>query len=127
MPDRKCFYRSVKDRTTGDNGKKLNGHITHEEYLTCEKIWDVFGMENMGDYHDHYLKLDVLLLVDVFEKFIDTCLTFYGPDPSDYLSSPGLSKDVMLKMPGVKLEKISNIDMYLFIKKGLRGEVSYIA
>ena len=33
----------------------------------------------------------------------------------------------MLKMTGVKLEKISNIDMYLFIEKGLRGGISYIA
>ena len=31
-------------------------------------------MKNMSDYHHHYLKKDVLLLVDVFERFIDTCL-----------------------------------------------------
>ena len=68
LPDRKCFYRSVKDETTSDNGKKLDGHISYEEYLTCKKIWDVFGMKNMGDYHDHYLKKDVLLLADIFQK-----------------------------------------------------------
>ena len=33
----------------------------------------------------------------------------------------------MLKMTGVKLEKITEINMYLFIKKGLRGGISYIA
>ena len=33
-------------------------------------------MKNMGDYLDHYLKKDVLLLADVSEKFIDTCLKF---------------------------------------------------
>ena len=81
----------------------------------------------MGDYHDHYLKKDVLLLADVFEKFIDTCLKFYGLDPCHYFSSPGLSWDAMLKITGVKLEKIFNIDMYLFIEKGLRGGISYIA
>ena len=81
----------------------------------------------MGDYHDHYLKKDVLLLADVFEKFIDTCLKFYGLDPCHYFSSPGLSWDAMLKMTGVKLEKISDIDKYLFIEKGLRGGISYIA
>ena len=84
-------------------------------------------MKNMGDYHDHYLKKDVLLLADVFEKFIDTCLKFYGLDPCHYFSSPGLSWDAMLKMTGVKLEKISDIDKYLFIEKGLRGWISYIA
>ena len=34
----------------------------------------------MGDYHDDYLKKDVLLSADVFEKFIATCLKFYGLD-----------------------------------------------
>ena len=81
----------------------------------------------MGDYHDHYLKKDVLLLADVFEKFIDTCLKFYKLDPCHYFSSPGLSWDAMLKMTGVKLEKISDIDKNLFIEKRLRGEISYIA
>ena len=84
-------------------------------------------MKNMGDYHDHYFKKDVLLLADVFEKFIDTCLKYYGLDPCHYFSSPGLSWDAMLKMTGVKLEKISDIDKYLFIEKGLRGGNSYIA
>ena len=77
----------------------------------------------MADYHDHYLKKDVLLLADIFEKFIDTCLKFYELDPCH----PGLSWDAMLKMTGVKLEQISEIDKYLFIEKRLRGGVSYIA
>ena len=79
----------------------------------------------MGDYHDHYFKKDVLLLADVYEKFIDTCLKYYGLDPCHYFSSPGLSWDAMLKMTGVKLEKISDIEKYLFIEKGLRGGISY--
>ena len=81
----------------------------------------------MGDYHDHYLKKDVLLLAHVFEKFIDTCLKFYKLDSCHYFISPGLSWDGMLKMTGVMLKKISDIDMYLFIEKGLRGGISYIA
>ena len=84
-------------------------------------------MKNLGDYPDHYLKKDVLLLIDVFEKFIDTCLKYHGLDPYHYFSSPGLSWDAMLKMTDIKLEKISDIDKYLFIEKGLRGGISYIA
>ena len=76
LPDKKCFYRSVKDRTTDDNGEKLDGLICHKDYLTCKNIWDEFNIKNMGNYHDHYLIKDVLLLADVFEKFIDTCLKF---------------------------------------------------
>ena len=84
-------------------------------------------MKNMGDYHDHYLKKVVLVLADVCEKFINTCLKFYGLDPCHYFSSPGLNWDAMLKMTGVKLEKISDIDKYLCIEKGLTGGISYIA
>ena len=79
-------------------------------------------MKNMGDYHAHYLKKDVLLIADVFEKFIDTCLKYYELDPCHYFSSIGLSWDVMLKMTSVKLEKISDIDKRLFIEKGLKGK-----
>ena len=93
--------------------------------MTCEKILGKFEMKNMGDYHDH-LKKDVLQLTDVFEKFIDTCFKYYGLNPCHYFSSSGLSWAAMLKMTGVKLDKISNIDKYLFIEKGLRGGISYI-
>ena len=41
-------------------------------------------------------------------------------------SSPGLNWDAIIKMTGVKLEKISNIDICLFIEKGLRRGISYI-
>ena len=81
----------------------------------------------MSDYHDHYLKKDVLLLADVFEKFIGTCLKYYELHPCHYFSSPRLSWEAMLKMTGVKLQKISDIDKYLFIEKGLRGEISFTA
>ena len=83
-------------------------------------------MKNVGDYHNHYLKKDVLLLVDVFEEFIHTCLKFYELDPCHYFSSPGLSWDTMLKMTSVKLEKISDINTHLFIEKGLKRGISYI-
>ena len=56
------------------------------------------------------LKEIFLLLADVFEKFIDTCLKFYGLDPCHYFNSPGLSWDAMLKMSTVKLDKMSDID-----------------
>ena len=95
--------------------------------MVCEKIWDKFKLKNIGNYHDHYLKKDVLLLADVFEKFISTCLKYYELDPRHYFSAPGLAWDAMLKMTGVKLEKMSDIDQYLFIEKESRGGISYIA
>ena len=72
-----------------------------------------------------YLKTDVLLLCDVFEKFISVCLKDYGLDLCHYYSSPGLSWYAMLKMTGIKLEKINNIDIHLFIEKGMRGGIYF--
>ena len=84
-------------------------------------------MNSIGDYHNLYLKADVLFLADVHEKFIKTCLDYYGLDPCHHFSSAGLSWDAMLKMTGVELELIQNINMHLFIEKGVRGGISYIA
>ena len=124
---RKYFFCSTKKGKINEDGKISDGHISIEDYLTCEKMWDKFEMKNMGDYHDNYFKKDVLLLADVFEKFIKTCLKYYELDPCHYFSSPALSWDAMLKMTDAKLEKISDIDKHLFIEKGLRGGISYIS
>ena len=110
-----------KKRKIDEDGKISDDHISIEDYLTYEKIWNKFKMKNMGDYHDHYLKKDVLLPTDVFEKFIKTCLKYYELDPCHYFSSPGLSWDAMLKMTDANLEKISDIE------KESRGGISYIA
>ena len=83
-------------------------------------------MKNMIDYHDLYLRKDVLVLADVFEKFTSESLKFYKLDPSHYFSSPGLSWDAVLKMTGITLELISDIGKHLFIEKGLCGGSSYI-
>ena len=111
------FFSSLKD--FGISGK---------EYQRACDVWKVFGFKNLGQYHGLYLKCDVLLLCDVFEKFISVCLADYGLDPCNgYFSLPGLSWDAMLKVTGIKLEKINNIDVPLILEKGMRGGVSYIS
>ena len=78
-------------------------------------------MNTMGDYyHDLYLKTDVLLLADVFEKFINTWLDYIGLDPCHYFSCPGLSWETTLKMTRIELELNSDIDMHFFIEKRMR-------
>ena len=126
LPDKKYFYRSLKDGTTDDSDEKVDGHISDKEYLTCDKISNELYMKNMGYYHDYYLEKDVLLLVNVFKKFIDRCLKLYKLDSWHYFSSSGLSWDVMLKITGITLEKISDISIYIFIEKGLKRGISYI-
>ena len=114
LPDKRCFYDSLKDQ-----------HISDKYYLTCNKIWNKFNMKNMGDYH-HYSKKRYFVISLCFWKFTGTCLKFYKLDPCHYFSSPGLSWDAMLKMTGLKVEQSLYIEMYLFFEKGLRGGVSYI-
>ena len=116
LPSKDAFFSS------------LNGvGISDKDYSRAKKVWNTFNINNLGEYHDIYLKTDVLLLCDVFEKFIDTCLEYYGLDPCHYFSSPGLAWDAMLKMIGVELELISDVNAHLFIEKGMRGGISYIA
>ena len=104
-----------------------NEHISADDYQHAQNVWKTFNMKSMADYHDLYLKADVLLLVDVFENFRKTCLEYYKLDPAHYFTSPGLSWDAMLKMTNVKLDLISDVDMYQFVEKGMRGGTSYIA
>ena len=116
LPDKKPFYKSLK-----------NKHISEKGYLHAVKIWNNYKMKNMSDYHDPYLKTEVLLLADVFEKFVNRSLEFYTLDPCYYFSSPGLSWDAMLKMTEIKSKLISDIDNYYFLETGLRRGISYVS
>ena len=101
--------------------------INDDDYRHAEEVWNTFRIKNMGEYHDLYLISDILLLADVFENFRDTCLEYYGLDPAHYVSAPGLTWDAMLKMIGINLELITDIDEQLFIERGMRGGISYRA
>ena len=116
LPDKCKFFSSLKDEC-----------ISEKDYERANNIWNAFKINSMSDYHDLYLKTNVLLLADIFEKFIKMCLDYYGLDPCHYFSSPRLSWDAMLKMTGIELGLISDTDMHLFIEKGMGGSISYIA
>ena len=107
LPTKELFYSVLNDQ-----------HITNEEYDHARKIWETINIKTMGGYHDLYLKSDVLVLADVFESFRNTCLQYYKLDPCHYFTS--------LKMTSIKLELMTNVDMFQFIEKGMRGGVSYI-
>ena len=90
LPPKKCFYSSIDDGKAG----KGNGNISDEQYSHSKDVWNEFNFNAFRYYHNHYLKKDVLLLADVFEKFISTNLKYYNLDPCHCFSSPGLSWDV---------------------------------
>ena len=80
-----------------------------------KRVWDAFGCTTLGDYHDLYLRTNVLLFADVFENFRKMCLQRYRLDPAHYYMSPGLSWYALLKHTGVDLELLTDNDMHLFI------------
>ena len=116
LPPKKEFYSKLNDCGISD-----------EDYEHAQKIWQEFEIQNLGDYHDLYLKSDVLLLADVFEEFRNICLENYSLDPAWYYTSPGLSWDALLKHSGAKLELLTDPDILLMFEKGIRGGISMIS
>ena len=116
LPPIECWYSKLNDT-----------NITADDYKHAHKVWKVFGMNTMRDYHDLYLKTDVLLLADVFEEFRKVCLDNYQLDPAWYYTLPGLAWDACLKMTRVNLELLHDQDMLLMVEKGIRGGVSMIS
>ena len=116
LPSKEDFYSILNDE-----------HISNEDYQHAQTVWKEFKLKTMGEYHDLYLNTDILLLADVFENFRRTCFEYYKLDPAHYFTSPGLSWDSMLKMTDIKLELMTDIDMFQFIEKAMKGGISYIA
>ena len=116
IPPKEAFY----SRLTGEG-------ISDEDYEYVKKVWKVFGMKTLQDYHDLYNVTDVLLLADVFENFRNVCMENYKLDPAHYFTAPGLAWDACLKITDVELELLSDIDMLLMIEKGIRGGISMIS
>ena len=116
LPLQSEFYSSLSDESTSD-----------QDYQHAQQVWSTFNCRNIGDYHDLYLKTDVLLLADVFENFRKTAMTTYGLDPAWYYTLPGYSWDCLLKLTNISLEQITEPDMYLFMEKGLRGGISMVS
>ena len=104
------FYSSLKKQ------KKYRQRI-----WSCFKSLEKLEIKTIKDYRDMYLKCDVLLLADLFEKFRNISLKNYGLCPSHYLGAVGLSWDTMLKIAKVDLELIPDLDMYIFFEKSTRG------
>ena len=112
LPNKKAFYSELNLED-----------ITDKDYEHAQKVWKVFGIKNLGEYHDLYVQSDTLLLADVFENFRNKCLEIYELDPIYFVSAPGLAWQACLKKTGVKLELITDYDMILMIEKGIRGGI----
>jgi len=110
IPAKDDFYSTLKK--TGINESKYD-HVV--------KVWQHFACTTLGEYSDLYLKIDVLLLSDVFENFRDVCMKTYAIDPAFYYTAPGMSFDCMLKKTKVKLELLTDYKMLLMFEKGSKN------
>ena len=106
LPPKEAFYSNLNLEDISD-----------EDYAHAQKVWDVFEINNLGDYHDLYVQSDTLLLADVFENFRDKCIEIYGLDPAHFLSALGLKWQACLKKTGVNLELLTDIDMVLMVEE----------
>ena len=116
LPPKSQFYSKLNDT-----------NISDEDYQHALEVWKTFKCNTLRDYHDLYLKTDVLLLADVFEKFRVTCLKHYKLDPAHYYTSPGLAWDACLKLTGQKLELLNDYDMLMMFERGIRGGITHIS
>ena len=113
LPPKEAFYSSLND-----------SHINDHDYLCAHRVWKEFEICNLGEYHDLYLKTDVLLLCNVFKSFRDNCLEYYKLDLVHFYTAPGLAWQACLKKMGAELDLITDPDMLLMFERGIRGGIT---
>ncbi|KYM94244.1 hypothetical protein ALC62_15130 [Cyphomyrmex costatus] len=113
LPPRESFHSSL----TGDT-------VSESDYAHAANVWKRFSVRTLGEYSDLYLKTDVLLLTVVFENFRESCVASYGLDPAHYYTLPSFTWNATLKHTRVKFELLTDIDMVMFIERGIRGGLS---
>ena len=112
LPNKESFYSELNKEC-----------ITDEDHVHAQKVWEVFEIKNLGEYHDLYVQSDTLLLADIFENFRDRRINTYKLDPTHFLSAPGFAWQACLKKTGVKLELLTDNDMLMMAEEGIRGGV----
>ena len=98
--------------------------VSDDDYEHACKVWTEFGIKNMGEYHDLYLRTDEILLANVFESFRNVCMKNYGLDPAHFYTAPGLAWKACLKKTGIRLELLQDPDMLLMFEQGIRGGIT---
>ena len=98
-------------------------NITNKDYEHVKKVFEVFEIKHLDEYHDLYVQCDTFLIADVFEIFRNRCIEIYGFDPAHFLSAPGLAWQACLKRTKVKFELLTVVHMLLMVEKGTRGGI----
>ena len=114
LPSKESFYSNL----TLEN-------ITKTDYAHANNVFKKCNINNLGEYHDLYVRSDTLLLADIFENFRQSCLKNYELDPVHFVSLPGLAWQACLKKTNVELELLTDYDMLLMIEEGIRGGICH--
>ena len=114
LPSKESFYSNL---TMED--------ISDMDYKHANNIFKKINLNNLGEYHDLYVRSDTLLLADVFANFRNACMKNYELDPAHFVSLPGLAWQVCLKKTNVELELITDYNMLLMIEDGMRGGICH--
>ena len=91
----------------------------------ANNVFKKFNINNLGEYHDLYVRSDMLLLAYVFENFRQACLKNYELDPAHFISLPGLAWQACLKKTNVELELLTDYDQLVMIEEGIRGGICH--
>ena len=114
LPSKEDFY------------SKLNMEdIDDIDYRHGNNVFKGFKLENLGDYHDLYVQIDTLLLVDVFENIRNMCIKVYELDPVHFVSLPRIAWQTCLKKTNIELELLTDYDMLLMVEEGIRGGICH--
>ena len=114
LPGKDSFYSNL----TLEN-------ISETDYAHANNVVKKFNINNLGEYHDLYVRSDTLLLTDIFENFRKSCLKNYELDHAHFVSSPGLAWQACLKNTNVELELLTDYDMLLMVEEGIRGGICH--
>ena len=95
-------------------------NVSEGDYEHAQRVWKEVSIRNLGEYHDLYLRTDVILQANVFEAFRDTCLEHYSLVPAHFYTSPGLTLKACLKKTGIRLELLTDPDMLLMFEREIK-------
>ena len=115
LPPKEAFYSSLSQEGISD-----------EDYSDAKDVYNTLGCKSFRDYHEAYLKTDVLLLADVFENFRNTCMEYYDLDPANYYTAPGLAWDAMLLKTNIELELITDPTIFDMIERQKQGGLCFV-
>ena len=115
LPSINKFYSKLQEKDISEN-----------DYKHAKKVWDVFKINILGEYHDVYVQVDTAQLSDIFKNFRSLCLEEYQLDPAYFVSTPSLAFEAMLKITKAKIGLFADVSMVLMTEKWIHGGLTQV-